>query len=166
MKELLTQYAAYNIWANNRIIDAMFELPAGAIDLEMLSSFKTIRETVIHTWSAENMWLQRLNNEPEPVWMAKSFDGSFEEACDNWRDDSHGIAEYVGACSEAKFKEDLHYADLRGNEHTTPVFMVLQHVFNHATYHRGQLVTMMRTAGETKIPGTDFIGFVRELKQQ
>jgi uncharacterized damage-inducible protein DinB len=34
-------------------------------------------------------------------------------------------------------------------------------VFNHATYHRGQLVTMLRQIGAEKIPATDFAAFVR-----
>jgi len=35
-------------------------------------------------------------------------------------------------------------------------------VFNHSTYHRGQLVTMMRQLGETNVPVTDFIAFARK----
>jgi uncharacterized damage-inducible protein DinB len=40
------------------------------------------------------------------------------------------------------------------------------HVFNHGTYHRGQLVTMLRQVGVTEIPQTDYIAFVRTTTQQ
>jgi len=42
-----------------------------------------------------------------------------------------------------------------------PVYQMLQHVFNHATYHRGQLVTMLRQLGQDKIPDTDFYTYCR-----
>jgi uncharacterized damage-inducible protein DinB len=39
---------------------------------------------------------------------------------------------------------------------------MLLHVFNHGTYHRGQLVTMLRQLGIENIPATDFIVWSRE----
>jgi hypothetical protein len=48
----------------------------------------------------------------------------------------------------------VEYRDLKKVVQKTPVFAVLQHVFNHSTFHRGQLVTMMRVVGEPKIPKT------------
>ena len=164
MKELLMQYAAYNIWANNLMIDALKKLPDEAIDLPMTSSFKSIRATVSHTWCAEDIWLQRLMNSDQPVWAEATFDGDFGDAIDLWQRASQDIANYVAEQDDTTLAEDLHYSDMKKNKHITPIFLVLQHVFNHATYHRGQLVTLMRTAGATTIPGTDFIAFVREKK--
>jgi uncharacterized damage-inducible protein DinB len=42
------------------------------------------------------------------------------------------------------------------------VYHVLHHIFNHSTYHRGQLVTMLRQLGSKDIPATDFIAFVKK----
>jgi uncharacterized damage-inducible protein DinB len=42
---------------------------------------------------------------------------------------------------------------------------MLLHIFNHATMHRGQLVTFLRQLGEVdKIPSTDFSTFCRTRK--
>lgn len=35
-----------------------------------------------------------------------------------------------------------------------------KHVYNHATYHRGQLITMGRQAGLSNPPRTDYIYFI------
>ena len=35
------------------------------------------------------------------------------------------------------------------------------HVFNHGTYHRGQLINMLRQLGVEKLPQTDFIVWSR-----
>jgi len=38
----------------------------------------------------------------------------------------------------------------------------MRHVANHATYHRGQIVTMLRQLGRTP-PSTDYIRWLREV---
>ncbi|MDQ6763781.1 MAG: hypothetical protein M3015_14295, partial [Bacteroidota bacterium] len=42
-----------------------------------------------------------------------------------------------------------------------PVYEMLVQVFNHQTFHRGQLITMMRQNGIDKLPATDFIVYSR-----
>ncbi len=163
MKELLLQYAGYNVWANNRIIEAMLKLQEGAVDQEMISSFPTIRATVYHTWSAEHIWLQRLQKVENPEWLAPTFRGTFTEACELWQKASAGLHDYIIALDEAKLTAEITYHDRRNNAHSTPAFQILHHVFNHSTYHRGQLVTMLRQAGATEIPATDFIGHVWKI---
>ncbi|MBK7965618.1 MAG: hypothetical protein IPK10_10245 [Bacteroidetes bacterium] len=37
----------------------------------------------------------------------------------------------------------------------------LSHVVNHSTYHRGQLITLLRTVGFTTVESTDFIRYLR-----
>ena len=165
MKEILLQYARYNIWANDRIIDALLKLDEASLDKEILSSFLTIRGTVLHVWSAENTWLQRLQLVDQPVWLQATFKGTFKEACAGWQAASASLEQYTAQLADdGAAKAALSYSDLRKNAHNTPIHDVLHHVFNHSTYHRGQLVTMMRQAGVTEIPGTDFIGYVRMMK--
>ncbi|MCW3122594.1 MAG: DinB family protein [Flavipsychrobacter sp.] len=161
MKELLLQYAEYNVWANKKIIDALLALGEPGVDQVMASSFPTIRKTVHHTMAAEHTWLQRLQLVEHPVWVGNDFTGSFEDACSFWGNASKDMLAFVAACHTDAISASSHYKDRSGNAYETPVNEILHHVFNHSTYHRGQLVTMMRTCGVTEIPGTDFIGFVR-----
>lgn len=161
MKELLVEYAAYNTWANQLMIDAMLSLQDTQIDKIINSSFQSVRATAYHSWSAEDMWLQRLGHVTDTVWAESIFKGSFADACSNWLVSSKALEHYVNTQYEEALKSILNFKDLKNNGHSMPVFQVLQHVFNHATYHRGQLVTMLRQAGETKIPRTDFIEFAR-----
>ena len=36
---------------------------------------------------------------------------------------------------------------------------IVMQVMNHGTYHRGQIVTLLRQLGATEMPSTDFIRF-------
>lgn len=161
MKDVLMQFAAYNKWANNQMAEKMLSLTEEQIDRPVTSSFQSVRATVHHVWSAEDVWLQRLMNVPEPVWAEGIFKGSFADACSNWQVISTALEHFIDNRTEEELVAACNYKDMQGRSHQSPVNHILMHVFNHGTYHRGQLVTMMRKLGETTIPRTDFIVFSR-----
>ena len=162
MKELLLQYAHYNVWANKLMIDALLKLEEGAADKNMVSSFPSVKATVVHTWSAEYIWLQRLQLVEHPVWIQGEFAGTFEEACTEWQKTSATLVQFIEKQYDDRALEHvLQFYDRQKASHKMPVYQVLQHVFNHSTQHRGQLITMLRQLGATKIPATDFIAFAR-----
>lgn len=162
MKELLLQYAQYNVWANKRIIESLLMLDEQGADREIVSSFSSIRKTVHHIMAAEHVWLQRLQLVPQPVWVGHDFVGTFADACRFWTHASDSLLAFVNSSDNTVLTNTIHYKLRNGSDQNTSIFQILHHVFNHSTYHRGQLVTMLRHAGVTEVPGTDFIGFVWE----
>ncbi len=162
MKELLTQYAQYNIWANKLMSEALLSIDQTLIDEELVSSFPTLRMTMYHCWSAEHIWLQRMAAVENPEWLQDKYKGSFEEACRLWSNTSERLLQLVTDLpDDAACTKTARFFDYSGNEHNMPLYEILQHVFNHNSYHRGQLVTMLRQVGLTTIPRTDFIAFAR-----
>lgn len=161
MKELLLRGARYNAWANGLFTAIVRELPDELLDKEITSSFPSIRKTVVHVWSSEDTWLQRLEGVQEPVWRQATFNGTIAMACDNWDDRSAALVKLVESNDSAYFRQRLSYKSLKGDPQFDPIDAILQHMFNHATYHRGQLVTMLRQCGVTEIPAADLIVFER-----
>ncbi len=162
MKELLLQYARYNAWANKIMIDAMLALGEAAAHRIMPSSFPTLHETMLHTWSAESVWLQRLQAVERPVWHMGNFKGTFAEGCAEWEKTSAAVLAYVGEQTDESLKVVLELKYRYGTEVRLKRADVLQHAFNHSTYHRGQFVTMLRQLGVNKIPGTDYSAFAAQ----
>lgn len=162
MKDLLLQYARYNVWANKRIIDVLLKIDEDLLDKAVESSFPSIRETVYHMWSADFIWLQRLELTENPVWIAKLFKGSFAEACEDWQKVGATLVSFIERKYDDKALEHvMQYYSMDKKSFKNPEYASLLHVFNHATYHRGQLVTMLRQLNITSIPSTDFIAFCR-----
>jgi uncharacterized damage-inducible protein DinB len=91
------------------------------------------------------------------------FKGSFADACYNWALASEGLIHFVQHKDEDTLSAIVTYGDLMGNQFETPVSQVLLHVFHHSTYHRGQLISLLRQARETVIPRTDFIAYARTV---
>ncbi len=161
MKELLQQYAGFNIWATKILFERISQMPEEKINEEVVSSFPSIYKTALHLWQAENIWWQRINKVQDISFISKTFSGNFAALTAGIAQQSLQWKNYVAAITE----EDLHaeFNFIRNSEpFTMKVHDMLLHLFNHATFHRGQLVTLMRQLGEvTDIPSTDFSTFTR-----
>jgi uncharacterized damage-inducible protein DinB len=163
MKETLLRNARYNAWANGMFLSILHTLDEDILDKEIISSFSSIRKTVYHVWGAEDIWLQRLHRVEKPIWKAISFNGSFAEVCLMWAEASQGLISYlVDFPNDRALTETIPVVNMKGELYDDAIVDILQHVFNHSTYHRGQLVTMLRQAGLTSIPQTDMIAFTRQ----
>ncbi len=167
MKELLLRYLRYNIWANARFIEVLRRLSDEQHDKVIPSSFPSIRETVNHMWGAEDIWLQRLQKREDQVWRVPDFKGDIQEACDIWEEASDTLLQFAQSIpDDAGFSGTIHVVNMKGEHYDDVISDVLQHVANHATYHRGQLVTMLRQAGVTAIPSSDYTIYVRGLLEK
>jgi uncharacterized damage-inducible protein DinB len=161
MKQLLQQYAAYNTWANKLIIERIAQLSPAVIHKEMNSSFGSIYKTVVHLMDVESIWWQRLKLQEHVEWPGINFDGNFEELSQQLLLLSKQWSDWIQITSEVNLTHVFAYQNSKKEHFKQPVYEMLLHLFNHQTFHRGQLVTMLRQNGIEKIPATDFIVFSR-----
>ena len=160
MKELLQQLAAYNIWATKLLTDRMLKLSEEEVNRELPSSFPSLYKTMQHMWFAEEIWWQRLKLVETPVPQSDQFTGSFSELVIQYAKQSQQWVEWISNATEPQLTHVFAY--IRNKEQIKmPVYQMLQHVFNHGTYHRGQLVTILRQLGVADIPGTDLSAYLR-----
>ncbi len=68
---------------------------------------------------------------------------------------------FVNDNDPLQVKQTLNYKNSKGIEFNQPIYQLLVHVFNHTTYHRGQVVTMLRQVGYTDVSSTDMTTFFR-----
>ena len=154
--------SAYNYWANTRIVKSILEAGEEKADIEMNSSFPSLRKTLYHIYDAENVWLLRMKALPYSWPPSTVFNGSLEEFCDLLLKNSVDFKEYVHGLNEKDFTRNVSYSNSTGVAFSTSVQDIITHCMNHSTYHRGQLVTMLRIAGHTTFEPLDYIGYVRE----
>jgi uncharacterized damage-inducible protein DinB len=160
MKQLLISYANYNYWANNELANIMLGIDESLLFENVVSSFPTVFETVEHIWQAEQVWMQRIlgiapNNKPEfPSKNIKALLDSLMQIDNQWKD-------FLVNTTEEKLQEMVNYHSWQGLPFSTPTWQIVQHVFNHTTFHRGQLITMLRQLGITSLTSTDFITYTR-----
>jgi uncharacterized damage-inducible protein DinB len=157
MKELLEEYAAYNLLANQKITQAILSMDEALHQQLVPSSFPNIYSTILHMWDAESIWWQRVKLHEHLVVPSTNFNPTTKEAINGLLNQSTLWKDYLLASSELRLRHVFEYKTRHKESMKQPLYRVIHHVFNHSTYHRGQLVTMMRVLGETKIPPTDFV---------
>ena len=152
----------FNYWANHRILDIVEALTPEQFSKDMGSSHGGIHGTLFHTMGAEEIWLKRWKGE-SPASFSKADDyPTFDILTQHWE---MVEMEMMGFCHMLKTDEDIlkviSYQDLKGNSYAQPLYHLMQHLVNHSTYHRGQVVTMLRQIG-VKPVATDLVAFYRE----
>ena len=166
MKELLRNYTKYNIWANERICEVLGKLDPALLDKELTSSLKTLRKTIYHIWDAETIWHKRLNGKSLSGWPSESFKGDFAEFQTQFLGVSGNFFMYVLNKDKTQLKQELTYKNMEGKKFTHKITNIILHCINHSTFHRGQIITMLRNLGVTELPSTDYIAFLRETESK
>ena len=162
MKKVILQYAAYNVWANQRVADCITNLSDDQLHKEINSSFNSIYKTFLHLWDVESVWWQRVKMQEVVEWPGLKFTGSVLELAANLMHQSKQWKEWIDISTETVLEHEFIYKNSKREQFKQPVYEVLQHLFNHQTFHRGQLITMLRQVGVEKLPGTDLITFLRK----
>jgi uncharacterized damage-inducible protein DinB len=163
IKEQLTKYAEYNLWANSRIAEVLSSAPDDVWLIEQKSSFTTLRATALHIYGAETIWLSRLTDNSILKLPGSDFKGTNREVLQLWQNASKNFVKFISDNSGEYFDSSCTFSNLKGEKFTIKVSDIIQHCFNHSTFHRGQIVTMLRFAGITELPSTDYITYIRQL---
>ena len=153
--------ARYNAWQNKSIYAAAATLDNNARRLDRGAYFGSIHGTLSHLLWGDQMWMHRFAETglPRADSISNSVDAyatwdelqrdrfAFDDVISNW---ASGV--------EAVWLErDLHWTSRAANrEFTMPHWLLVTHMFNHQTHHRGQVHAMLTQAGampeDTDIP--------------
>jgi uncharacterized damage-inducible protein DinB len=161
---LIKDYAAYNLWANKKLVDWLKTKPADIVEQAVLSSFPSLRLTLVHIWDVERSWLGNLLQVQTESNYGKDYDGSLEELFEAVVQQSEALDAYVQSLTEASLQEGCRFmVPIRWpewDEFIRPRFEVIQHCLNHSSYHRGQITTIARNVGLTDAPNTDYMTYM------
>lgn len=162
MKELLSQFATYNIWANQKITEIILSLPEEKQKEGLLSSFSNLYKTVLHMWDAESAWWQRMKLHERIIVPSENFSGSMRDVVNGLLQQNQQWLDWVNNTSEVMLAHVFQYQNSKKEQFKQPICQMILHVFNHGTYYRGQLINMLRQLGVEKVPQTDFIVWSRK----
>jgi uncharacterized damage-inducible protein DinB len=151
----------YNAWANHRTLDACATLGAEQFTREMDSSFRSVRDTLVHLMAVERVWLERWKLQWDGTFLKADQFPTLESVRTTWKGIEADLLAFVNGLSDEDTQRIIPHKNSLGQEFRMPLWQLLQHVVGHATYHRGQITTLIRQAGG-KPAGTDLVIFYRE----
>jgi uncharacterized damage-inducible protein DinB len=155
---------AYNSWANCRTLDACAVLSKEQFTREMGVSFHSVRNTLAHILQAEHIWLQRFEGPSASGFVmhdASKFT-DVDSLRNAWADIEARLGGFVGARTQEDLDRVYEYKSLANIPYSIPLWLALQHLFNHGTYHRGQVTALLRQLG-AQPAALDITLYTREL---
>ncbi len=147
-KQILSLFK-YENWANARIIDALSQLPEpDEKNLELMS----------HILLVQMVWYSRIAGvTAPPVWEKKSF----QQIKEIYEVNKKILTPFIEKQTKDTLAAYIDYKNTKGEKYSNTVTQILTHLFNHGTYHRGQIVERLK-GKLPHMPETDYIIFARE----
>jgi len=158
------RWYSYARWANNHMLAACETLDAESLARDVGTSFVSVLGTLEHMYGADWIWLERWQGRSPASWPAKgtmTTVGDFRRAWSGLDAERARFLDALDALDVSRLSEPLRYVNLKGETFEYPLGQLLFHVSNHATYHRGQVMQLVRQLGGT-VKSTDYLYWLPE----
>jgi uncharacterized damage-inducible protein DinB len=138
----LPDYFRFNLWANQRLLDACAGLADAPLDMTTSGTFGSIRETLMHLFSAEEGYAGHFTGTPPSPRLDDftTFAG-FDEL--RRRAQMSGN-ELIAIAEHGDINQIFHLDD---GTYEAPAIVVLIQAINHSDDHRSQICTLLSQQG-------------------
>ena len=150
----------YHYWARDRVLDAVEPLKSDEFVRDLQGSFRSIRDTLAHVLSAEFVWCSRWHGRSPTRHLAAEDYASVSAIRARWVEQEAEVRAFVDTIDDVG--RVFEYEVFSGKRTASVFSEMLQHVVNHASYHRGQVTLMLRQLQAAPPRSQDLITFYRE----
>jgi uncharacterized damage-inducible protein DinB len=162
VKAHFAMLAAYNAWANERLYDAVEEIPDADYRADRGAFFGSLHGTLNHLLAADRIWLSRFTGKGDaPCALDAILYDDFADLRAARRAEDARIMCYIAGLSEGDLAGTIRYRSTRAPaEIEQQLAPLLLHFFNHQTHHRGQAHCLL-TGLTGEAPSFDLLVFQR-----
>jgi len=157
--------AAYNAEMNRRLYAAAARIPDAERRRDRGAFWGSLHGTLCHLLWGDQMWMSRFDDWPKPAVPQKesaALVADFDELARQRIDADAAISEWAGRVTDAWLAEELAWFSVSvQKEFRQPRSLLVTHLFNHQTHHRGQAHALITACGE-KTGDTDLFVVVPE----
>jgi uncharacterized damage-inducible protein DinB len=155
---------AYNRWANSRVLNAVSPLTEDELRTDLSSSHGSVHGTLTHILAAEWIWLMRCKGvSPKALFDPEQFH-NLASLKARWAEVEQEQEKFIDELRQGSLYRIVSYTNTKGEQWEYPLRQIFQHVVNHSTYHRGQVVTMLRQLGADPVV-TDFLVYIDSKRE-
>jgi uncharacterized damage-inducible protein DinB len=159
LPKLVTNYTAFNEWANQEICSWLKTIDKNLLYANTPSSFSTFDHTLQHMLRAQKFWLLFICEEDfsHLNWNVLEIDAY--EIMEQLNENSAEMKRRFSEFTEEELLKTLKL-DMPWLKNQLSRYEYIIHVGNHGTFHRGQIITMLRCLGISEgIVNTDYNRF-------
>jgi uncharacterized damage-inducible protein DinB len=155
MNDNFVSLFAYNRWADRRVLEACRKLTAEQYIAEPVPGWSSVRSSIVHIAVVTEGWLSGFAGQSDRAVLTETDLPAVDDA-ERLLDRANQIFdELVPKLTPEWLATPLTMR--RGNRSATlPPWVVLRHIVNHSTYHRGQVASKLKRLGVEQA-ATDFV---------
>jgi uncharacterized damage-inducible protein DinB len=157
----LQRMFGYHYWATHKLLSVVDTLTLDEYAREVAGSYGSVRNTLVHTLSAEWGWLERCGGPARGEKLSPEKYPTPASLITEWAKVEVMVQEFLGRTSEADLNAVAEFS-IGDRKFRQERGQLLRHAFVHAMHHRGQVSLLIRALGKT--PGNfDLLFYSEEL---
>ena len=146
MQDDFTALFAFNRWANAKMLDACRKLTSEQYAAEPVPGWGSVRSTVYHIAIVTDGWLRALAADPDQSVPAEAELPAVDDAA-RILESAYRTLDSILQTHTPELLATPRKLSRRGRSAVLPPWVVLRHVVNHTTYHRGQVASKLKRFG-------------------
>ncbi len=164
LQSYLAQQFDYVQWADALCLDAAASVKLEPYHREFGFSFGTVHKTLLHMMGAQHIWVGRWKGDSTRRFPTPEDLPTLDGIRQRWADIHAEVRDFVDQQTAESLQSRVSY--LRNNvPHAGVLWHLINHCFDHANYHRGQLNSLVKLAGG-KPAATMFVDYWRQQEGQ
>ncbi len=167
MPDYVRAMAGYNAEMNRRLYDAADRLSDDERKRERGAFWGSIHGTFCHLLWGDQMWMSRFDGWERPAVQQKEsagMIGGYEELKRQRVEADGRLSEWAGRITPEWLAGELTwFSGGAGREMTRKRDILVMHLFNHQTHHRGQAHALLTASGQ-QVEATDLPWVVAEIR--
>src|SRR3972149_3417860 len=148
LKEYLSNLYDFTCWGRDRMLDTAEALTPEQFDQETRFPIHTVKETLVHTLSAEIAYRKRCIGEPTSL-VEKSAFPDLDSIRMVWREEENLMRLYLATLDDKALGETVKYRTARGDEFERVRLDLVTQLFFHSTQHRAEIAQMLTEFGHS-----------------
>jgi uncharacterized damage-inducible protein DinB len=155
---------AFNRWANDKMLEACRKLTPEQYNAEPVPGWPPVRTTVWHIAIVTDAWLRAVAGDPDDSIPAETDVKTPDDAARILERAYRTLDKLLPTLTPEMLNSPRTFSR-RGRTTELPPWVVLRHVVNHTTYHRGQVASKLKRFNVQQAE-TDLVYYAREQMPQ
>ena len=154
--------ARYNRWMNRKLFVVCAQIPDSDRRRDLGAFFNSIHETLDHIYYGDRAWMNRFAGRSAGIDIGEPLNPTFAGLDQARKDMDAAIVAWAESLYDGWLAADFEYiSNVDGRTRVLPAWILVTHMFNHQTHHRGQITTLIKQLGYE--PGITDISWLPEL---
>jgi uncharacterized damage-inducible protein DinB len=141
----------YGYWANKKLLAVVTQLNQEQFTQNVAGSYGSVRNTLVHTLSAEWGWLDRCGGQSRGAALKADDYPTVASLIETWTKVEAWVRTFLAGLKDEDLDRLVEYKNPRGETRSMALGELMQHGANHGVHHRGQVALLLRVLGH--VPG-------------